>query len=225
MPPLSSNTPAGLNPGVAAATSPSRADARSQRMPPVQYIITRFPLSSCCTSGLLSHPGKSWEFRIFGSMSLAPPGGGAKWPMADSYVLRTSTITVSTPSAVEVSLSMAWYSSASRCTDVLELSSGAFSPERPYPTSSSTLRKPNDLNPFARGNPSVSLKSVSSKILFQARNPRQKSRTACAVPLKVQLRPSGAQRPRPLMPCLFPKSVIAAIAPRCSFFVQRGSKY
>jgi hypothetical protein len=37
----------------------------------------------------------SREFRIFGSISSAPPSGGAKWPIADSYALRTSMITVS----------------------------------------------------------------------------------------------------------------------------------
>ena len=57
------------------------------------------------------HLGNSCELRIFGSRSSAPPGGGWKWPIADSYALRTSMITVF---GSDISR---WYSSASTCCE------------------------------------------------------------------------------------------------------------
>ena len=63
-------------------------------MPPVQCIVTFLPSSLARVSGAFSHFGNSCELRIFGSRSSAPPGGGSKWPMALSYALRTSMITV-----------------------------------------------------------------------------------------------------------------------------------
>lgn len=60
-----------------------------------RYIMTLLPASFCFVSGALSHLGNSCEFRILGSMSSAPPSGGLKWPMALSYALRTSMMTVS----------------------------------------------------------------------------------------------------------------------------------
>ena len=51
----------------------SRADARSQRTPPVQYMSTFFPASSRFVSSRSIHSGKSVLLRILGTTSFAPP--------------------------------------------------------------------------------------------------------------------------------------------------------
>ena len=101
------------------------ADARSQRMPPVQYMSTDLPASFWRVSGRLSHRGNSWLLRIFGSTSSAPPGGGTMRPISVSYWFRTSITTESGFS------SAAWYASASRCTAEFVSRRGARSFARP----------------------------------------------------------------------------------------------
>jgi len=70
------------------------ADARSHRMPPVQYMRTSRPASFSCVSGRLSQRGNSCELRILGSTSSAPPGGGTMRPISVSYWFRTSITTL-----------------------------------------------------------------------------------------------------------------------------------
>lgn len=54
--------------------------------------------------------------------------------------------------------------------------------------------------------PSVILKSVSLKSSgFHSRRPLQNARTAAGGPVSVQLRPSAAQRPRPVTPHFRPR--------------------
>ena len=60
------------------------AVARSQRIPPVQYIITRLFFNASFVSGLLSHLGNSHELRIIGSKNRAPPFGGSMRPIVVS---------------------------------------------------------------------------------------------------------------------------------------------
>lgn len=81
--------------GSALTISSSRAVARSHRMPPVQYMSTFLPESASLVFSSASHFGNSRLLRIFGSSSVAPPSGGAKWPIADSYAFRTSITTAS----------------------------------------------------------------------------------------------------------------------------------
>lgn len=107
------------------ASASSNADARSQRMPPVQYMSTCLPFRRACVSGALIHLGNSRLLRILGSMSSAPPGGGWKWPIALSYALRTSMMTAS---GLRISL---WYSSASTCRAVLVAIAGVISDGSP----------------------------------------------------------------------------------------------
>ena len=109
----------------AAFMSWSRADARSQRMPPVQYMSTLRPASFFFVSGRFSHRGNSCELRILGSKSSAPPGGGTMRPISVSYWFRTSMTT-----APGVSKAL-WYASASRCLAEFVASCGARSLARP----------------------------------------------------------------------------------------------
>jgi hypothetical protein len=51
---------------------------------PVQYMRTFLPCNFFCVRSSANHFGNSILLRICGSKSLAPPGGGAKLPMADS---------------------------------------------------------------------------------------------------------------------------------------------
>mmetsp|Transcript_41579 Transcript_41579/g.97284 ORF Transcript_41579/g.97284 Transcript_41579/m.97284 type:complete len:204 (-) Transcript_41579:298-909(-) len=195
MPPRTITTPFVLKSSACCSIWPSRAVARSHRMPPVQYIITFLPRSLSRVSSELSHFGNSRLCRSFGSSSSAPPAGGAKWPMADSYALRTSMMTVLGCAIIW------WYSIASTCRAELLASDGARSPPSPYATSSVVLRIVSALKPLAASIPSVSLKSVSLKREFHARRASQKARTPNGVPVSEQLSPSRAHRPRPLIAC------------------------
>mmetsp|Transcript_35176 Transcript_35176/g.112433 ORF Transcript_35176/g.112433 Transcript_35176/m.112433 type:complete len:226 (-) Transcript_35176:203-880(-) len=206
--------------GSALTISSSRAVARSHRMPPVQYMSTFLPESASLVFSSASHFGNSRLLRIFGSSSVAPPSGGAKWPIADSYAFRTSITTASG------CLSSSWYSVASTCLADDAASAGARSPARPYATSSSVLRTVSALKRRDAGRPSVNLKSVWLKSSgFHARSASQKARRPAALPVSVQLRPSLAQRPRPQIECSLPKARKCFSAEEHSLSVHGGSTY
>mmetsp|Transcript_21984 Transcript_21984/g.51901 ORF Transcript_21984/g.51901 Transcript_21984/m.51901 type:complete len:228 (+) Transcript_21984:1088-1771(+) len=116
-----------------------------------------------------------------------------------------------------------WYSSASKCVPPNFLMEGAFSPASPYATSSSVFLMLSCLNILPSSTPSVILKSVSRKISSHSRRSPQNDRMPAGEPVRVQLRPSGATRPRPVTECLVAMDITVLMARLCSGF--RGSSH
>lgn len=67
------------------------------------------------------------------------------------------------------------------------------------------------------------LKSVSRKISSHSRRSPQNDRMPAGEPVRVQLRPSGATRPRPVTECLVAMDITVLMARLCSGF--RGSSH
>mmetsp|Transcript_111575 Transcript_111575/g.310705 ORF Transcript_111575/g.310705 Transcript_111575/m.310705 type:complete len:241 (+) Transcript_111575:833-1555(+) len=179
----------------------SNADARSQRTPPVQYIITRFPWNCCKLSGRSKYPGKSLKNLVEGSTHLTLLSGAAKRPMRVSYKFRQSKRTRSSPPLRRTSC----HSSGLRCRPLSADANRRAEAARPSPAPakrpqtswlSQTLR-PRKVCATLQG---ASLKSVSASSGKWPRASVAKASQASQGPLRLPLKPSPLTRTRPLSP-------------------------